>query len=1101
MANKNDSKTSPQSSSSTVKGLFRQASSETSPAAEQDTPTPANAEEKPEQPAKEGFSARLKTGWQTLINALKQQPKAEEEEEPEEEPLPAEEASAEESPEATAAVDWHSVRESYKTPSRKPAPEKEEEKEKRRFSQRFKLERIEEEEEQTVSAPTAKDVSATPVSPDNSTDSADTKQPSAENGQPDSPTASEQEEDTIVFATGKPVRTTVTRQASSPEGAASLPKTEKPVPPATESRAFSSVFQDFTEPPKDGMTDRPAPSAEAADAKAPQEVRIPSAVRQSESKKPVPPPIPPQKPPAAPSPSEKNPLPEAAPSVISANDTAWLRERSTENQIYNATKREPEPIDIPEEQDFTEGSLSSVTYHYSNAVPFIIMTGKFTKTLRDEYEAVRKYRREHTPPPAPTAAPAVPAEKEKTTAAAVVQAVTAAGQGAKAVSPPSQSKMQEPQKSKKKTKQTPLSKLAQYDEISEEPDTEPDKKTKKRLSKAERQSAAKERRTRKKFRFRDLFSSEEEFDLDEEAVKREEEVRPPIEDYNEEKEAEAIQTDISSNFQAVFVRTLILLAASAASVTASLLAQCSPLFRENIRNGWLWFALISFLFFAVSVIVSRGPIVNGLMPLRRFKGNADTAVAVASVAVAIQSVTALLTPDLYLSGTLHLYTPLVILALFCNAVGKLLMITRTHYNFRFLTKPYPKYAGKIFTDKQNAQRMVKELPMRKPLIGYTRRARFMSNFLQLSYAPDPSEKMAMRTAPYTTVLSVVCGLLFGIVKQSFLGGLAAFALTACMSVPIISLIAVNLPLRRLCKASLHSGAMITGYETVRQFCDTNAIMIDSSQLYPKGSVTLSGMRSFKQSKLKDALQAGAAIMYAVNGTMIHVFENIVQCSKENLPRVDNVIYEDGKGLVGWISEQRILIGNRALLKAHNVEPPDQEIEDKYLARGEDVMYISVSGELIAMFMLSYKTNKHIANALKNLEQSGVNFVIRTVDPNLTREKVAERFGLFYRCITVLPTGLGNICHDVMSQTDDKARAYLVTRGKLSSFAQAVYGCIKIKAGINVSKILQCIALAAGLLLVVLISFVSGFEKLGCFEMLIYIGFWSVTAIITSLIKK
>ena len=79
MANKNDSKTSPQSSSSTVKGLFRQASSETSPAAEQDTPTPANAEEKPEQPAKEGFSARLKTGWQTLINALKQQPKAEEE--------------------------------------------------------------------------------------------------------------------------------------------------------------------------------------------------------------------------------------------------------------------------------------------------------------------------------------------------------------------------------------------------------------------------------------------------------------------------------------------------------------------------------------------------------------------------------------------------------------------------------------------------------------------------------------------------------------------------------------------------------------------------------------------------------------------------------------------------------------------------------------------------------------------------------------------------------------------------------------------------------------------------------------------------------------
>ena len=154
-----------------------------------------------------------------------------------------------------------------------------------------------------------------------------------------------------------------------------------------------------------------------------------------------------------------------------------------------------------------------------------------------------------------------------------------------------------------------------------------------------------------------------------------------------------------------------------------------------------------------------------------------------------------------------------------------------------------------------------------------------------------------------------------------------------------------------------------------------------------------------------------------------------------------------------------------------------------------------------MFTLSYKTYKHIANELRVLEQSGVSFIVRTVDPNLTREKVAEQFGLFYRCITILPTGMGNICHDAISGTDDSARAYLITRGKLSAFAKAVSGCIKMKMGVFLSRIVQGVSVGAGIVLVNMIAFVSGFEKLGCMEMLIYIGFWSITSIITSMIKK
>lgn len=776
------------------------------------------------------------------------------------------------------------------------------------------------------------------------------------------------------------------------------------------------------------------------------------------------------------------------------------------------------------EADLTEGHISSITYHYSNTEPFIVMAGKFSKTLRGEYEAVMMHKHKDKIEKNKKDVTAESSERKSQKISKPLD-YSLNGVDLEPVSLPSvqarnikaktvensvkNSSLRAHAKQEEKQQYQPLKEIIQGEsssKLTEKNDKkqwfsqEKSKAIGKKIKKTDRLSDKKPfiKEKRKKFDFRQLFDGDEEYDPDDSPI---EEIKPQLDDYTEEKDAEAINTEIATTFQTVFARTIILTGTTVASIVMSLIAQCTPLFRESIKNGWLWYAVISFLLFAVSVIVYRLPIVNGLMALKGFKGNPDTAPAVASVAVAVQSITALFTPNIFINGTMHIYVPLVLLALLLNSIGKLLILMRTHRNFSFLRKPYPKFAGKIYTDVKNAQKMVEELPSKKTIIAYTKRAKFMSNFLQLSYLPDPSEDTASKAAPITTLISLISCIAYGVLSRSFAGAVSSFALTACVSVPIICLLAINIPLKRLCASVLKSGAMITSYETVKQFCDTNAIMVDSSQLYPKGSITLSGMKAFKQSKLNDAILAGAAIMYAVNGNMTYVFENIVQCRREALPDVENVIYEDGKGLVGWVRGQRVLIGNRELLESHNIKAPNLELEERYIKTGNDITYISVSGELIAMFILSYKTDRTIARELRNLEQNGVSLIVRTVDANITKEKVAERFGLFHRCISIMPTGLGNIYHEVIKDADEKSRAYLVTRGKLSSFAKAVSGCIKLKSNATITKILQYIAVALGLALVTLISFVSGFQKLGCLEMLIYIGFWIITSLFVSIIRK
>lgn len=700
---------------------------------------------------------------------------------------------------------------------------------------------------------------------------------------------------------------------------------------------------------------------------------------------------------------------------------------------------------------FSAGSTEPIVYHRSDSSSFIVMVGKFTKTLRSQYEDTRRLRGY---------------------VSSVNKGETESNENI------AQKSVRMGEKSSVKRKQP------------KEPPKNDDNSKILKLP---------ESKKRKRFHIKDLFSTDgDAFDEEEDIY----EEKPEITDYQDKEDVAAIKNDINYNFRKRFFRTGLLTVLAAGSLILSLLVQLFPsLFMETIHNGWLLFGIINFILLAIAVLSEKTTIVYGLVPLKDFKATSDTAVSVSAVAAVIQSVTGLFLPNVYVNGTYHMYSFLIILAMLFNSLGKLIIIKRTADNFRFLCSSRAKYAGKIYTDKDNAPKLVAGLPTQRPIIAYTKKSRLMSNFLQLSYASDPIEDNATFFAPFTTVLSLICGLAYGFLSKDFVGGVSSFALTSFITTPICALIALNIPIKKLCNSTLRKGSMVVGYEAIKQFSDTNAIMIESNQLYPKGNIILSGIKAFNETKLNTAILAGAAVSFAVDGPMSHIFETIIQDRKHMIPDVESVSYDDNLGLSGWIGGQRILIGNRELMKKHNINMPDESIEAKYHKMGNEISYISMSGELVAMFILTYKVDKDIADSLRDLSQDRVNIIVRTIDPNISQKHIAEKFGIYQRCIKVLNTGLGNVCHEEINSVDKTSRAYVVTDGKLSAFAVAVLGCIRIKSTVTITKITQIISIVLGFLLVNLISFVSGFAKLGGLEILLYTGLWCVGLIIVSVVAR
>lgn len=595
-----------------------------------------------------------------------------------------------------------------------------------------------------------------------------------------------------------------------------------------------------------------------------------------------------------------------------------------------------------------------------------------------------------------------------------------------------------------------------------------------------------------------IFSKDESDDSD--TVK--DENAEPVEDYTGEEDERSIFYELNHNIKKLFMRSLL---SGIIAAIVVVLTVVTRLFPSGICSAIPFapaaYAILLFVLMAASLVLNRVAMLSGLSPLVRVKGNSDTAVAVAGAAGMIQIIVSFFCLGDLNGFYVNYYTVIPLIAFFANNVGKLLMVLRVKDNFRFVSSKGQKYASKIYNNESVARQMMSGTAADRPIIAYQHKTKFSANFLKISYAPDPSEDLASKLAPITTVASVIIAIIYGIVKMSFADALNAFALVAAVSVPVATLLSVNAPVRKLCKTLLSYGAMLSGYPSVKQFCDSTAVMIDATELFPAESISLEGIKTFEEYAIDESLLCGIAILKEAQNPIANAFDSVVAETNETLPEVESVLYEDEIGLVGWINSERILVGSRTLMEKYSVEVPNIEYEEKYTSQGRQVTYLSRAGRLVAMFVTKYTADPQLKAEMQRAETNGVSFLIRTTDYNVTNDLIANLYDLFYRSIKVLPTGLGNVLKEAEDTVEETSRSYLITNGKAASLARAVTGCVKIKHNISLSIIIQLIAVILGLLVASTLSLYAGVSVMGSLEVLIYALFWGAAAVFAPALQK
>ena len=559
-----------------------------------------------------------------------------------------------------------------------------------------------------------------------------------------------------------------------------------------------------------------------------------------------------------------------------------------------------------------------------------------------------------------------------------------------------------------------------------------------------------------------------------------------IDDYVSKEDAKPIFEDMKNTLKKLSMR------AGISFVCLLVLIIASFGFGNNQDEGaTIAYLIISLIFAGLLIAVNFKSLLSGFKNLLSFKANSDSAAAVASFAVVMQIVAGFFNTQLVSNENVSIYTPALALVLFLNVLGKTVMVKRIHGNFRFLTSREMKYAVRSFGDHNTALKLAKNTSVSAPSIAYQQKAGFLKRFLQLSYKSDPAEQAGEFFAPWTLVLALVFAVVALLITGNMLAGINTLAATLLISTPASNLLCLNLPISRFCRKLNRAGAMTVGFEGIKTASNINSIMIDAHDLFPLGTVTLEGVKTFSERNSENDIFLAGAVANMAGGITADIFRQVNDEAEYGEAEAFKCIPECG--FEGIVEGKKILIGNHGILVENGITPPEKDEVMKFTQSDEKsvkkVLFVAVDNELSCMLIVNYKADSRKKREIKALEKNGIALIVNQSDVNITQKLISRLFGMNEGYISVISGDLTKVYENTANAEVTRADALIATKGRVESLMKVISYANEIKPVLTTLVIVENISVVLALLIAVLFTFFAPLTQISTFAIIFFYLFW------------
>ncbi len=350
------------------------------------------------------------------------------------------------------------------------------------------------------------------------------------------------------------------------------------------------------------------------------------------------------------------------------------------------------------------------------------------------------------------------------------------------------------------------------------------------------------------------------------------------------------------------------------------------------------------------------------------------------------------------------------------------------------------------------------------LLASSKKTTVIDGFINNSFAPNPFDRKLLPVA-VAVAAAAVAALVFGYLKTGSLAKAAVFipfALCAA-NVPVFSLTSA-LPIKKLAESfSEECGGAFGGYRAIDSLSECNAVSLDAIDLFPKGTVILSKMHILGMNEIDKTLIRAAALSVEAESPIGAMLKKLIGGDVKEFPAVEAFKYEKGMGISGWVDGMNILVGNRDLMIGHNIKLPPVSVDNKILTAGFFPVYIACDQNPCALLIVKYVPNERVAFDLQNACRLGVSVFVRSTDPNVTSQMIADYFGVYDDCVSVMSKPAAEMYADC-AEYSERCAAPAAFRGSSHALLKLVNASCAVKSMLKTLSFLFA-AIAAACLLV------------------------------------
>ncbi|ERJ60854.1 heavy metal translocating P-type ATPase [Sphingobacterium paucimobilis] len=277
------------------------------------------------------------------------------------------------------------------------------------------------------------------------------------------------------------------------------------------------------------------------------------------------------------------------------------------------------------------------------------------------------------------------------------------------------------------------------------------------------------------------------------------------------------------------------------------------------------------------------------------------------------------------------------------------------------------------------------------------------------------DKIAGVFVPVVICIAVVTALLWAVLggEHAWVMGLISAVTVLVIACPCALGLATPTAIMVGVGKAAESGILIKDAESLQLAKNITAVVLDKT-----GTITEGKPKVVSEYWVEDSIQ-NKQILFSIERKSEHpladaVVHHLEGYSSLALERFESIT---GQGVEAVLDGELYLVGNPALLSAHQVEVPEEvaRIASSWAAMAQTVIWFATNSKVLGIMAIADKVKENSKMAIKSLQSGGIAVYMMTGDNTSTAAAIAEQTGITAYRAEVLPHQKAEFVKELQSQ--------------------------------------------------------------------------------------